>query len=104
MASRPFPETYSRSRQPSELTVRFEALLNRYPDLGEQELATMIESFPYLRVLDVGLMTADDRLAEKLEAFHRDHGRKLRAPVASLATFLVFPFLVALGLLWWIFG
>ena len=36
MASRPFPETYSRSRQPSGLTVRFEALLNRYPDLGEQ--------------------------------------------------------------------
>ena len=101
MASRPFPETYSRSRQPSGLTVRFEALLNRYPDLGEQELATMIESFPYLRVLDVGLMTADDRLAGKLEAFHRDHGRKIGAPLNSRLAFLVFPALVAGGVLWW---
>ena len=95
---------YSRSRQPSEMALRAEALLNRYPNLSEKELASLVRMFPYLPVLDVGLMTADDRLAEKLEAFHRDHGRKLRAPVASLATFLVFPFLVALGLLWWIFG
>ena len=101
MASRPYPEIYSRSRPPSALTVKFEALLSRYPDLSERELATLIETFPYLRVLDVGLMTADARLASKLEAFHRDHGRTITAPLGKLLVFLTVPALVAAGVLWW---
>src|SRR3546814_20491361 len=75
---------HSRSREPSEMAVRAEALLSRYPDLSEPELASLIHTFPYLPILDVGLMTADDRLSEKLEAFHRNHGHKLRAPASSL--------------------
>ncbi len=101
MASRPYPEVYSRSRPPSALTVKFEALLSRYPDLSERELATLIETFPYLRVLDVGLMTADARLAGKLEAFHRDHGREVKAPLNRMLAFLIVPAFVAAGVLWW---
>lgn len=93
---------YSRSREPSEMAVKAEALLSRYPDLDEQELADLIHMFPYLPILDVGLMTADDRLSEKLEAFHRDHGHKIRAPVSSLMLFLIFPAMLAIGTLWWL--
>jgi hypothetical protein len=76
-------------------------LLRRYPNLSEEELATLINLFPHLRILDVGLMTCDERLSEKLDAFHRDHGRKLKTPVSSLIAFLAVPGIIALGLLWW---
>lgn len=92
----------SRSRPPSEMTLKVEALLRRYPDLSEQELATLIGTFPYLPVLDVGLMTADDHLSERLEAFHRDHGHLLKAPMASLVGVLVLPAIVAAALFWWL--
>ena len=84
------------------MALKAEALIGRYPNLSEQELASLIDIFPYLPILDVGLMTADDRLSEKLAAFHRDHGSKLRAPVSSLMWFLAFPTIAAIGTLWWI--
>ena len=93
---------YERSRPPSETTVRAEALLKRYANLSEEELATLINLFPYIRILDLGLMTADERLAGKLDAFHRDHGKKLRTPISSLIVFLAVPaILAAASLLWW---
>lgn len=95
-------QIYERSRPPSETTVKAEALLMRYPNLTEEELATLINLFPYIRILDLGLMTSDDRLAGKLDAFHNDHGKKLRTPISSLIAFLAVPaILVVAGLLWW---
>ena len=102
MATRSYPATYRRSREPSETARTVAALLNRYPDISEQELATLIAAFPYLPALDFGLMTADDRLSEKLEAFHRDLGRKIKAPLNSLLVFLAVPLTVAAGVLWWV--
>jgi hypothetical protein len=85
------------------MTIKAEALLSRYPNLSEQELATLINIFPHLRILDVGLMTADDQLSENLAAFRRDHGNKLKTPASSLIAlaFLAVPAIVALGALWW---
>jgi hypothetical protein len=83
------------------MTVRAEALLSRYPRLGEHDLATLIDLFPRLRILDVGLMTADDRLSRQLEAFHRDHGDKFGLPVSTLLGLFSFPVAVLLGTLWW---
>ena len=92
-------------RPPSETTVEAEALLKRYPNLSEVELATLINLFPYIRTLDLGLMTADDRLAPKLDAFHRDHGQKLKTPLSSLLFFLAVPAIIVVGgLLRWAFG
>lgn len=79
-----------------------ETLLSRYPDLREQELAELIELFPFLPMLDLSLMTADDQLSEKLAEFQRDHGKQLKAPVSSLILFLAFPALVVIGSLWWV--
>ena len=94
-------QTFSRSRPPSELTLKAEALLVRYPKLDERELQTLIDIFPRLRILDLGMMTADDRLARKLEAFQEDHGRRLKTPVASVIAYLALPILMMLTLMWW---
>ena len=95
-------QIYERSRPPSETTVKAEALLMRYPNLSEVELATLINLFPYIRILDLGLMTSDEHLSGKLDAFHRDHGKKLRTPISSLIAFLAVPTIILVGgLLWW---
>ncbi len=89
-------------RQPSRLAARTEALLVRYPQISEPELASLIDMFPYVSMLDRGLMSADARLSEKLAAFHRDHGDRMKAPEAALIGLLAFPLIMAAGMLWWI--
>ena len=95
---------YSRSRELSEGAVKAEALLNRYPDLSEQELASLIRTFAHLPLLDFGLMAADERLGEKLDAFYRDHGYKLRPPVSGVIWAMGVPAVIALGVLYLAFA
>ena len=95
-------QTYVRSRPPSETMAEVESLLGRYPNLSETELATLINLFPTLRILEVGLMTANDRLSGKFEAFHREHGRKLKMSMSSLIAFLAVPGTLVLAFLWWV--
>jgi hypothetical protein len=90
--------------RPSEVALRTEQLLDRYPNLSEQELAELINLFGRLPILEYGLMTADDRLSPKLDAFHRDHGRKVSASLASVAALVAIPLVIAISLLWWTFG
>jgi hypothetical protein len=93
---------HERFRPPSETTVKAEALLARYPNLSEVELATLINLFPYIRILDLGLMTSDERLGGRLDAFRKDHGSRLRTPISSLIAFTAVPAIIVLaGLLWW---
>jgi hypothetical protein len=61
---------YSRSRALSDGAVRAEALLKRYPDITEPELASLISTFANLPFLDFGLMAADERLGAKLDEFY----------------------------------
>ena len=100
MAARPFSETHPRSRPPSELTAKFERLLCRYPDVEEADLAAMIKAYPYLRVLDIGLITADDHLVDKLEAFHRDHARAIKAPFTALLLLFICSAVLAVVIGW----
>ena len=91
---------YSRARPRPDAALRMEALLARYPNLCEQELAEMIDLFPTLRILDHGLITADRFLSGKLAAFERDHARELRAPLSSLVAFLAIPLAFAITTFW----
>ena len=93
---------YTRARPRSETTLRVEALLDRYPNLMEQELAELINLFPTIGILDHALMTADDRLSGKLAAFDRDHGKKLRTPLSSLIAFLAVPVIFGAITLWFV--
>ena len=93
---------YTRARPRSETTLRVDALLDRYPNLSEQELAELINLFPTLSILDQALMTADSGLAGKLTAFDRDHGKKLKTPLSSLIAFLAVPVIFAAVTLWFV--
>jgi len=92
---------YLRSRGLSEDAARAESLLNRYPDLSEQELASLIRRFKNLPLLDFGLLAADRQLGDRLDAFYRDHGDKLRAPLSGLAWTMSFLLVLAIVLFVW---
>lgn len=96
--------SHNRMRPRSQTTLRVEALLGRYPNLREQELAELINLFPSLNLLDEGLMTSDDYLAGKLKDFHQEHGQKLKTQMSGLIAFVSVPTLLALFILWWIFA
>lgn len=99
---------YSRSRPPSDMGLKAESLMSRYPDITARELDTLIEIFPRLPILDAGMMAADDRLSANVAAFHKAHGAKLVSPKATLIgftfAFLVLPVATTIALLWWILG
>ena len=91
-----------RSREPSVIAGRAEALLHRYPNLSETELAELINLMPRLPLLDFGLMTADPVMSSRLDAFHRDHGHKVRPTPGTVAALLMIPVTlgVAAALFW----
>ena len=89
---------FSRSRELSHNAANAERLLNRYPDLSEQELETLIRSFARFPLLDYGIIAADDALGPKLDAFYRDHGDKLRPPFEHVAWGLAVPVVIVLAI------
>ena len=88
---------YSRSRELSHNAARAETLLNRYPDVSEKDLETLIRSFARFPLLDFGIIAADERLGSKLDAFYRDHGDKVRPPLADVMWALAVPAVIALA-------
>src|SRR3546814_2272544 len=60
-----------RPRSPTLQEV--EKSLDRYPDLGEQELAALIRQFRSLSVVDKAVIMGDVRLSRKLAVFYRHH-------------------------------
>ncbi len=63
----------TRSTPPSHWASQFEALLVRYPDISEKELAKLISLLPLIPMLDKALIIADNRLSPKLADLYRDH-------------------------------
>ena len=94
-------QQFSRSLDLSDRALEAETLLNRYPNLTEAELSTLIRTLTKLPLLDFGLMAADERMGQKLDEFYREHGHELRSPVFGLTWALAFPAALALGLLYW---
>lgn len=81
---------YSPSSRPlSEAASRVTALLDRYPAISDRELDELIERFPRLSILDVGLMSADERLSAKVAALHEAHGPRLKTPKTALIILLI---------------
>ncbi|MBA2919477.1 hypothetical protein GON01_10485 [Sphingomonas sp. MAH-20] len=101
MATRLAPRTHPLSPAASEA----EALLDRYPSLGDRELERLIAIFPRLPILDVGLMSSDADLAPKMERFRQDHADRLEPSAAKSLLFvllyLALPVMLTIGFLWW---
>lgn len=92
---------YSRSRELSHSAARVETLLNRYPDVSETELETLIRSFARFPLLDFGILAADVKLGTKLDAFYRDHADKLRPPIADVMWALAVPAVIAIAVVFY---
>lgn len=88
-------------RPPSDLAAKAQSLLRRYPKLSEKELSTLIDIFPRLEILEVGLMIVDEGLSEKLAAFRRDHGDKFELPRPLLLAGVLVPAIIVLAVLLW---
>jgi hypothetical protein len=96
-AAMPAPD---RTRPRSSLTEEAERLVQKYPNITDEEIDRLVAIFPKLPVLDVGLMTSDDSLASRLEAFHREHGRRIRMPLPHQLLFLSVAAVLVLIILW----
>ncbi|HEU4967355.1 hypothetical protein [Sphingomonas sp.] len=100
MASQPAPRTHPLSHAAAEA----EALLRRYPSLGNRELERLIAIFPDLPILDVGLMSMDAELSTKMDRFRYDHADRVEPAARSIMFVLVYlalPVMMTIGLLWW---
>lgn len=93
----------SHSRPLSDIGLKAELLLGRYPSISERELEDLIEIFPRLPILDLAMMTGDDRISAKVAEFHQAHKARLKTPKATLialiGTFLLVP-AVTVALAW----
>ena len=88
--------TTARSGGAHVLAVEATRLISRYPDLTGAELDRLIDIYPRLPILDVGLMTSDPSISTRLDAFCRDHGRKLKHSPVGLLLFMIVPLAVVL--------
>lgn len=70
------------------------ALIRRYPNLSEIELAKLIGLYRELPMLEVALMLSNKHLAPKLDKFTEQHRASLRAPFQQYAFLLAY---IALG-------
>ena len=72
--------------------ARMEKLLRAYPAVTNIEEAQLLRYLRNGRVLDVGLLTANEQLKPQLEQFRRDHAA---AFATGLKEYLVFTFMIA---------
>lgn len=75
-------------------------LIRRYPGLSSGETDRLVEIYPQLPIVQLALMSSDDELAPRLEAFRKDHGRRLRTPGHHIAALLSPVFLLAIVIAW----
>jgi hypothetical protein len=75
-------------------------LVRRYPDISRSEADRLVAIYPRLPILQVAMMSSDDELAPRLEAFRRDHACRLRIPLRHIAALLSPMILLAIILVW----
>jgi hypothetical protein len=82
-------------RPKSVLVAEVTGLLRRYPELGRAETRRLIEGFRKLPILEAALLTTDDQLRPRLDAFRRDHKWAIRPPLWHYLLGLVVPVTLA---------
>lgn len=81
---------------------RAAALLTRYPGLSGSETREVLDFLKSARHLDVGLLSADDAVRPRLDAFMEDHKKHFSVSVgeASWVIVAIVGFLLISWLLW----
>lgn len=74
-------------------------LLRHYPRLDRPQMERLRQAFGALSILDMALLTTDETLRAKLDAFRRDHRPLFRPPASHYLAFLAIPggLLIAMG-------
>ena len=75
-------------------------LLGRYPDLSKEELDELIALYPQLSPVEMAMTIPNEEIAGKLDAFRREHRRRMRTPFGHYAVFVGI-FAVGLALIAW---
>jgi hypothetical protein len=77
-------------------------LLRRYPRVSDGEAKAIVTFLRKGRHLDVGMLTADERLKPQLDGFMADHGKHLRvgAGEATVLIAAIAGLFFALSLIW----
>jgi len=76
------------------------ALIDRYPNLSEIELARLINLYRRFSALDSALIISDGRLAPKLDRFVADNRSKVRLPFRQYAGLAAYAALAAGAVGW----
>jgi hypothetical protein len=76
------------------------ALLARYPNVSETELARMINLYRESSALDAALMLSDAAIAPNLDRFTSEHRSKVRPPFRQYAGLLLYVVLTVAALGW----
>jgi hypothetical protein len=93
----PFEQSQSTAPRPAE---EARELVGRYPNLGETELARLINLYRELSALDMALMLSDERLAPSLDRFSTDHRSKIRTPFRQYAALVGYAVVGVAALAW----
>ncbi len=82
------------------------ALLGRYPDVSKDENRAILEFMKTGRHLDIGLLTSNESLRPKLDAFMEDHKKHFRVSFGEAAAVvaMIAAFLLAAWLFWELIG
>ena len=85
---------------------RVAALLGRYPDVSKDENRAILEFLKNGRHLEIGLLTSDEKLRPRLDAFMKDHKRHFRVSFGEAAAIIamIAAFLLAAWLFWVLVG
>jgi len=95
--------TNDRHRPFGPKAEHFRELLRHYPDVAFQQVDEMVSVYGELTILEVALLSADEAVARRFEAFMRDHAGRLRKPWQQhviLAIAVIGPILLILMLTW----
>ena len=81
-------------------------LLERYPEVSENENREILEFMKNGRHLDIGLLTSEETLQPNLDAFMKDHQKHFRVSFGegTAVVVTIAAFLVAAWLLWELIG
>jgi hypothetical protein len=85
---------------------RVSGLLSRYPKLSEQEVREILHFLRTGRHLDVGLLTSDEAIRPKLDAFMEEHKSHFRLGFGegTLVTGAIVALIVLLWIAWELIG
>jgi hypothetical protein len=75
-------------------------LLRRYPKLDQRERERLLEGYKALTMFDRAMMTSDEGLRAPLDAFRRDHRRRLRPPLWQPILLLGMPVSMLIAVAW----